>query len=63
MSNTDNTARLRQLMAEHKLTCPQVAAMLDRSVVTVWNWRCDSGNNIPSHTLALLEVKTTQRSA
>lgn len=52
-----NTLRLHQLMAEHKLNGPAVAALLNRSLKTVHCWRSQSPAPIPTHLLELLELK------
>ena len=56
-----NTARLRQLMAEHKLSCPDVAKLLGRAHQTVLIWCSVNPQNIPDSMLELLELKLAMR--
>ena len=55
-----NRIPLKILMAEHDLSCPDVAEILDRSESTVREWTSKGGADIPSHSLELLEYKLTQ---
>lgn len=55
-----NRIKLRTLMAEHDLSCPDVAEILDRSDSTVREWTSKVGADIPAHSLELLEFKLTQ---
>lgn len=52
-----NTQKLKDLMQQHKLNAPQVAAILGRSAHTVREWRCSNANNIPDQLLELLHLK------
>lgn len=56
-----NTARLRTLMVEHKVTPKEVAAMLSRSYQTILKYRCKNGNIMPDSLLELLELKLKDR--
>jgi len=47
-------------MAEHDKSCPDIALILDRSDSTVREWVSNSGADIPSHSLELLNFKLTQ---
>lgn len=58
--NQDNTARLKELMASHRLSLQDVARLTGRSYGSVLRWRCKSGHPIPSHLLELLELKVRQ---
>lgn len=51
----DRQQHLIRLMGKHRLSCPDVAAMLDREPHTVRCWRAGI-NPITDHTLALLEL-------
>ncbi|MCH8506468.1 MAG: hypothetical protein LAT50_19450 [Ectothiorhodospiraceae bacterium] len=53
--NEDRREHLLRLMNDYRLTCRQVAVMLDRKPHTVRCWRC---GHLPinDHTLALLEL-------
>lgn len=52
------TERLRQLMADHRMNAPAVAALLGRKPNTVRIWRCANGHKaIPAAMLELLELK------
>lgn len=58
----ERTARLRALMAAHKLKAADVAAMLDRTPQTVRVWRSAyDARTIPAHALKLLEITLGQR--
>lgn len=53
-----NTKKLHALMKRHKMTAPQVAAMLGRKPNTVRVWRVkDTQRPIPDDALALLTMK------
>lgn len=60
MVTLDNTQRLKELMAKHGLSASDVAAMLNRSVQSVYEWRCVNDRNIPDHLLDLLELRLAQ---
>ncbi len=56
---TNRTQQLCQLMTERNLSAEDVAKLLNRSVQTVYMWRCESsGRDIPEHTLELLRAKS-----
>lgn len=57
-----NTIRLRALMAEHGLSCADVASLLKRSTQTVTEWRCANSRVISQNNLELLELKLRLRS-
>lgn len=58
---TNRTQQLCQLMTERNLSADDVAKLLNRSVQTVYMWRCESsGRDIPEHTLELLRAKAGQ---
>lgn len=60
----ERTKRLRQLMAQHRLSALDVSKMVGRSEQTVRTWRCKSENNskvIPWQLLELLELKINKR--
>lgn len=53
----NRTDRLREIMAEKKLSADDVARLLNRTANTVRIWRCkDQRRIIPDHSLALLEA-------
>lgn len=58
-----NTQRLKALMSEHNLRIADVAELLDRSVQTVKEWRCQNSRNISKNNLELLESKLAHRGA
>lgn len=64
-SNTtmnERTAKLRALMAKHKLQAADVAEILDRTPQTVRVWRCDyEARTIPADALRVLEMTLAQR--
>ena len=51
----DRQQHLIRLMGAHRLSCRDVAVMLDRKPNTVRRWRAGI-NPITDHTLALLEL-------
>lgn len=56
--------RLRELMAQHKLTAREVGEMLNRDRHTVLCWRSNwEAREIPAHALELLEIKLAGRAA
>lgn len=58
----ERTARLRALMAAHKLKAADVAGMLGRTPQTVRVWRCDyDARTIPADALKVLELTLAQR--
>lgn len=59
MTPAQRTARLLDLMAQHKLNAPAVAAMLGKQPNTVRVWRSAkvAGKVIPANVLELLELK------
>lgn len=61
MSPHPNTQRLKELMSLHRLSCADVALMLNRSEQTVREWRCRNHGNINNNNLELLELKLAQR--
>ena len=56
-----NTARLRVLMTEHKVTPKEVATLLNRGYQTILKYRCKNGNIMPDSLLELLELKLKDR--
>lgn len=58
-----NTLLLKKLMAQYKLSCKDVAELLDRSVSTVEEWRCANSRVISDSHLALLQVRLAARGA
>lgn len=53
----NNTIRLHELMAEHKLCAKQVAKILNKSYGTVKAWRVrETSRVIPDNNLRLLEL-------
>lgn len=58
-----NTQRLKDLMSEYNLRIADVAELLDRSVQTVKEWRCQNSRNISKNNLELLESKLAHRGA
>lgn len=58
----DRKQRLRDLMARHTLTAPEVADLLSVSPKSVWNWRSYGHRSaIPVTKLELLELKLELR--
>lgn len=58
----ERTEQLKAIMAEHGLSCRDVATILGRKEQTVLIWRCSTDANkkaIPAHLLELLELKLT----
>lgn len=54
------TRKLLQLMSDHRLKSPEVAAMLNRNPQTVRLWRSNVGRTIPADALELLEIKLSR---
>lgn len=63
MSTPPNTKLLKELMSQHRLSCKDVAELLDRSVSTVEEWRCASSRTISDSHLALLQLRLAARGA
>jgi len=54
------TRKLLQLMSDHRLKSPEVAAMLNRNPQTVRLWRSNVARTIPADALELLEIKLSR---
>lgn len=63
MSTPPNTERLKELMHVHRLSCKDVAEILNRSVSTVEEWRCTNSRTISANNLKLLELTLRLRGA
>lgn len=61
MSSPENTQRLKELMSQHNLSCKDVAEMLNRSVQSVHEWRCQNSRIISDNHLELLRLKLASR--
>lgn len=61
MNAKQRTARLLELMQDHRVKCPAVGRMLGVSAQTVRVWRCtDETRAISTNNLELLELKLVQ---
>lgn len=60
MSSPSNTQRLKDLMSRHSLSCKDVAILLNRSLQSVYEWRCPNARTISDNLLELLEMKLAQ---
>lgn len=61
MPPSSNSQRLKDLMSKHNLSAADVANLLNRSVQSVYEWRCINSRDIPEQSLELLEIKLAQR--
>ena len=61
MTTRNNTQRLKELMSKHDLSAADVARMLNRSVQSVYEWRCINERDIPDQLLELLAMKLAAR--
>ncbi len=52
-----NRIKLRVLMATYDVSSREVAQILGRSQVTVQSWMSRNDQNIPEHTLEVLEMR------
>lgn len=54
------TQKLIQLMSTHNIDAPSVAALMNRSIKTVYCWRAQSPAPISESMLELLELKLSK---